>query len=124
MAICGITVTDKGQPVETPCLEAMASALAMGTGEPRVQKAAAQAGFGAWSTLGTTPLFRSDLVMVACEADLCNRQELQSNISSLPPTATIAEMIGALYLEAGESFVKQLRGAFSLAIWDQRATTL
>ena len=121
MAICGIAVTDRTQAIESSCVQAMASMMARGSANAC---AAPGASFGMASATGTTSVYCSDSVMVACDADLYNRQELEKSILSLPLRATNAALIAALYLQQGQSLTKQLRGAFSLAIWDPRSESL
>jgi asparagine synthase (glutamine-hydrolysing) len=124
MAICGIAVSRSSQPIETPCVENMVSALAMGPEDVRARCSARLASLGAVCASGTTSVAYSDAIMVACDLNLYNRQELHSGIPSLLPSATTAELIAALYLQYGESFLEKLRGAFSLAIWDEKSRAL
>ncbi len=124
MAICGIAVSKESQSVEAQCVQAMVSNLAMAPNDISEQWSAEQAGFAAVSSMGATSVFGSHPLMVACDAEIYNRRELEASLGPLSSPLSDAAFIGLLYERAGESFLNQLRGAFAIAIWDRRSATL
>src|SRR5579862_3626726 len=124
MAICGIAVSERVQAPEAQCVQAMTLALAMASEDSQAQCNAPQAAFGAVSSTGNTSVYSSTAVMVACDADIYNRAELEVSITSPSAALSNAALIARLYEQTGESFLKQLRGAFSIAVWDLRSATL
>jgi asparagine synthase (glutamine-hydrolysing) len=124
MAICGIVVGDRGQEVAAQSVQVMAASLAMSAEDTPAQCSASQAGFGAVSSTGTTSVYCSNSLLVACDADIYNGRELAVRFGSPALPLSNATLIGLLYEQAGESFLNQLRGAFSIAIWDRRSATL
>lgn len=124
MAICGIAVTANSRPVASPLVESMLSALAVRPGDGRSHSASLLAGVGAISGLEGSSVFSSEQLMVACDANLYNPGELQSSLRRSAAPGSPAELIAALYLQLGDSFLERLRGAFALAVWDQKARTL
>ena len=124
MAICGIAVNEGTQGIEAQCVQAMASSMAMAPNDVSERCSAPRAGFAAVSSTGATSVYCANEVMVACDAEIYNRQELEKGIGSAASSLTNAALISRLYQQAGESFLKQLRGAFSIAIWDGRSATL
>jgi asparagine synthase (glutamine-hydrolysing) len=66
-------------------------------------------------------------VRVAADAELYNRQELSklAVVGAEPDSPTsLAELLAHLYLQRGAAFVELLDGAFSIAVWDERARKL
>ncbi len=66
-------------------------------------------------------------VRIAVDADLCNVPELAQELASEGLDASqmsLAELLGWLYLCRGPAFVDSLRGAFSFAVWDEKAKRL
>lgn len=64
---------------------------------------------------------------IAIDSDLVNLQsETRALLSEglAPSEMSVAEVIGWLYLVRGLEFVKHLRGAFAIAIWDDKAQRL
>lgn len=64
-----------------------------------------------------------DGLLIAADAEIFNKKELVSllglgNFASANPSS--AELVAALYRKYGTDFVKQLEGAFSIAIWDEQ----
>jgi hypothetical protein len=108
MAICGIAVNG-GQPVRTHELDAMRLSLTAGENQSRVRPEV-----GLSSTLAAGSWF-SDEISVICDADL---------YAGAAGNVSVAEFIARLFREQGPSFIEKLRGAFSLAIWDQRSRSL
>ena len=77
---------------------------------------------------GKQPIFDRDSgVMIACNGEIDNHQELRAWLLDKGRTveqSTDVAVIPGLYLELGEAFVERLKGAFALAIWDPRTKKL
>jgi asparagine synthase (glutamine-hydrolysing) len=77
---------------------------------------------------GKQPIIDSETgVMMACNGEIDNHQELREWLLTRGrPVAqsTDVAVIPGLYLELGDAFVEQLRGAFAVAIWDPRSKKL
>lgn len=61
-------------------------------------------------------------VRVAADAELLNRRELTLSLKEQnfdPTLLSTAELIARLYRQHGISFIEQLNGVFSLALWDE-----
>ena len=61
-------------------------------------------------------------VRIAADAELLNRKELTKLLEGSdfdPATISSAELLARLYRERGTSFVEQLDGVFSFALWDE-----
>src|SRR4029077_1619751 len=101
MAICGITVQDGAPPIDPAGLQAMISAMTLRSDDEQQHCASPQAGLGTTSRTGTASLWCSELLVVACDADLSNKDELQGSLSSPTPAGSEAELIARLYLESG-----------------------
>jgi asparagine synthase (glutamine-hydrolysing) len=62
-------------------------------------------------------------IRIAADAELLNRPELIKLLKGEdfdPQSLTPAELLARLYRERGVSFVEQLDGVFSLALWDEQ----
>ena len=114
MGICGVAVDD-GQPVSAHELEAMRLRLDVQPGEAKT-RILKHVGLSSTSSANAS-LWSSDDLVVACESDLYNSGAAATNGST-------AKFIGGLYREHGPSFLEKLRGAFALAIWDERCRSL
>ncbi len=124
MAICGVANPDGTRLGANFCIEAMVSALGKDNGGTRSHHVDPEASLGVTSALETVSLHSQDQLLVACDAEIYNQQELRDRISSLPPQTTTAALIAALYLNHGEAFARELDGVFSIAIWDKQAQKL
>ena len=80
-------------------------------------------GLGVSSRFATQQSYQDSQVLVACDADLQNEDELNGLVKVGKDTGT-ADLIAALYERFGSSFVEKLRGAFSLLLWDRREEVL
>jgi asparagine synthase (glutamine-hydrolysing) len=59
---------------------------------------------------------------VACDADLCNEDELEEECGDFlqaPGASRTAALLAALYERHGSEFLNRLRGAFSIILWDR-----
>ncbi len=71
---------------------------------------------------GSQPLYSSDgQVVLVVNGEIYNHQELRESLSGYDfKTASDSEVILALYLQRGISFVEELNGIFSFALYDSR----
>lgn len=123
MAITGIAVARNSGPLRPDHVTAMLSAMSLGKSADSEFGTTPNAQLGAASDAGTTSVWSSDDMIVACDAslvDVTNRAAEDRAAASESP----AETIGKLYRQYGLECFAQLRGAFSLAIWDARSETL
>jgi asparagine synthase (glutamine-hydrolysing) len=123
MAICGILNANDVLP-EARQVEAMLSALENGNFGTHSHCVRNEAALGVTSVLASTSLHFGDGLLVACDAEIYNREELVNNMSGSLPAMTAAALIGELYLRHSDEFIEKLNGVFSLAIWDQRERKL
>jgi asparagine synthase (glutamine-hydrolysing) len=63
----------------------------------------------------------TDLVLHVADLDLTNLEDLHA-VTGEP--GNVAGLISALYALEGPGFVRRLRGAFAIALWDRRRQTL
>jgi len=124
MAICGITATALGRPVERNELESMLSVLSLGPGWSSAVASDGEAGFGQATCSGTPTVWSTEDVLAVCDADLYNTDELKSDLRQKWATPNSAALLAALYRERGTEFIPRLRGAFAIAIWDKRSNSL
>jgi asparagine synthase (glutamine-hydrolysing) len=124
MPICGIAVTSEARPIDALTLDTMVSGLALCENWRREQMAESEIGLGATSATKSTSVWTSPDVVVTSDADLYNRDELTASCKSLPKDANTSWLLGQLYLDHGEHFLKKLRGVFAIAIWDRRSKKL
>lgn len=77
---------------------------------------------------GKQPIVDHDSgVMMACNGEIDNHHDLRAWLlgrGRVVEQSTDVAVIPALYLELGEAFVEQLKGAFAIAIWDPRVKKL
>jgi|SRR5579864_1213874 len=88
---------------------------------------AAGAGVGVSSRFRTQQIYQNPHVLIACDADLYNQDELADwagDTEPAPGNAKTAAQLAALYERFGTAFVDKLRGAFSVIVWDQREKKL
>jgi len=124
MAICGITVTPGVRPVERGVLDAMMSTLLLRPDSASGSSIDPEAGFGHVSSSGIASIWSTAQVLVVCDADLYNSDELNASLRGNWTTSNHAALLAALYLENGAEFIHRLRGAFALAIWDKQKKSL
>src|SRR5439155_5484209 len=66
-------------------------------------------------------------VAIAVDAEIYDRQELVSSLRDADNGASefpLAVLLAHLYRQRGPSFLELLRGAFSLAVWDEKEQRL
>lgn len=122
MAICGIANTSEVRTTVEQ-IEAMVRVIAGDNGGTHSQCASQEAAMGVKSLLTSVSLHSRDRLLVACDAEIYNRDELQNGIAGYFAT-TPAALIAELYLRHGEEFVKKLDGVFAIAVWDERERKL
>lgn len=123
MAICGIANANDVRPTAQQ-ISAMTLAMDVGSGRTHLHFESETAGLGAVCKLADPSIFSKDGLIVACDAEIYNREILQDSLEGFGPTTTLAVLIAQLYLRYGEDFVKRLDGVFSLAVWDERQRRL
>ncbi|MBP3942689.1 asparagine synthase B [Sphingobacteriaceae bacterium WQ 2009] len=71
---------------------------------------------------GSQPLFSPDgQVVLAVNGEIYNHQELRNSLPNYPfTTQSDSEVVLALYLEKGPSFIEDLNGIFAFALYDAR----
>jgi asparagine synthase (glutamine-hydrolysing) len=74
------------------------------------------AGVGVSARFAGQQVFKNERVLVACDADLSNEDELAGIVGEKRPAA---ELIAALYERLGAASIEKLRGAFSVIVWDR-----
>lgn len=72
----------------------------------------------------TQQVYDNERVVVACDAELYNENELRRLCGTDSGPAAAAILIAALYERFGCDFVSKLSGNFSLVIWDRRERRL
>jgi asparagine synthase (glutamine-hydrolysing) len=90
--------------------------------EQSVTSTAQTAGVGVSSCSSTRQIHQDERVLIACDADLDNQNELTALVRSWSPVAAndgTARLMAALYERFGEGFVEKLSGAFSVILWDR-----
>ena len=111
----GGLVTGAGH-VANPALRAMAKRVARE--HARICVGDEPAGFFA---VGGAQLERADGVWIACDADLVNLDELRATARL---EGSVGTVLSRLYEMEGEGFLRRLRGAFAIALWDGRVRQL
>ena len=123
--ICGIH--QPGADFSPSSLEAMLAALAMPGESARETAAGKSAALGVARRWDFQQVASEYGLRVALDADLINLQELSASEkqSGAPDgSAPLAHRIARLYRQEGPAFVTRLRGAFAIAIFDERAQRL
>ena len=123
--ICGIC--QPGREIARTNLEPMLLALALPDERDRDGVAGRSAAVGASRRWPFQQAAEVAGVRIAVDADLCNQDEVDKLLAAKGLVAfpmSLAERLAWLYLLHGPAFVEQLRGAFSIAIWDDKAQRL
>jgi len=124
MAICGIAVNSESRPVDRPIIDAMVSALAVESTWFREEAAEPEVGFGTTTPRESGRIWKSEQLIVACDADVSNQEELRGSLKTSTNDNSLACILGQLYLERGPDFLRLIRGVFSVAIWDRRSKSI
>src|SRR6266446_1975880 len=80
-------------------------------------------GLGVSARFATQQVYQDPQVMIACDADLNNEEELTGWTGHRESVGTGA-LLAKLYDRFGSSLVEKLRGSFSFVLWDRRERTL
>lgn len=80
-------------------------------------------GLGVSARFATQQLFQNPQVLIACDADLQNEDELRGFAGGDQKIGTAA-LLAELYHRCGSGFVEKLRGSFSFVLWDRRERRL
>jgi asparagine synthase (glutamine-hydrolysing) len=64
-------------------------------------------------------MLRNSRLVLACDAELLNEEELRETLTLPPADAGVAGLLAALYDRHGDAFVTRLRGSFSVIVWDE-----
>ena len=107
--------TDGAPPISA--LRAMASHLPGG----RSPIVAEQGAVGLFSSAGTQWTDSDGEIWAVADVDLTNLQELHALVE---PADREKSLLPALYRREGPDFLRRLRGAFALALWDSRDRSL
>jgi asparagine synthase (glutamine-hydrolysing) len=100
-------------------LKAVTAGLSLSPAERPHQETDQGAGIGVQARFaGSQQIFRNGRLILACDAELLNDRELRMTVEAGDPAAGPAALLAALYEKQGDSFVDQLRGGFSVALWD------
>jgi asparagine synthase (glutamine-hydrolysing) len=118
-------VLQLGNPKPTAAsLAFLAKGLSTGHAEWKMNS---EAGVAVCSRFATQQLYENESVLIACDADLYNEDELfeytRPRQQSIGEAGTAA-LIAALYERFGCDCFAKLRGAFSILIWDRRKMLL
>lgn len=123
MAITGITVTAGAKPLETGLVERMLESLRLGEAATAGAAHSEFAQLGATSPTGSASTWASHDMLVVCDANLVAAPD-ELPAGECTGKISDAQRIGLLYNKFGADFLKKLRGAFALAIWDKNTRTM
>jgi asparagine synthase (glutamine-hydrolysing) len=114
--ICAAWAKDNPQRV-AGTLGAVMTRLSLAADARSAQETDLDAGVAARGRSDDQKTFRTERLLLACDADLLNAPELASAIGRSEPLGTAA-LLAALYERHGDRFVEHLRGAFAVVLWD------
>lgn len=80
-------------------------------------------GIAVSARFATQQIYQNPQVLIACDADLQNENEIKG-LAGRQEAAGTAALLASLYERFGAGFVEKLRGSFSLVLWDRREQTL
>lgn len=98
-------------------LDAMVSGLATSSEERGRRDCHGGSGIGVQARFDSQQIFRNQRVLLSCDADLINEDELRQS-AGMPAGTTTGELMAALYERSGNAFVEKLRGGFAVVLWD------
>jgi len=101
-------------------LAAVNGGLSVAASERMDRKTALECGAGVAvsAAFATQQVHEDPHVLVACDADLCNEDELR--VSAGEKNSPVAALIAAMYDRFGSDFPEKLNGNFSVILWDKR----
>jgi len=107
-------------------LAALTSGLSLDS-ERQEMKTGEAAGVGVSARFATQQIYQDSRVLLACDADLDNQDDLEKLVrhsSPIAENARTASLLADLYERFGETFVEKLSGAFSVLLWDHAKRNL
>ena len=110
-----------GRPDRLPrILKAVSAGLVLDPAESVQQSVDVDAGMGVAARFEPQQFYRNDRVLISCDADLQNQEELSASVpADGGPDVSTAALLARLYQRYDATFVEKLRGAFSLVLWDR-----
>lgn len=123
--ICGIC--QPGRDIPRADLESMLSRLALADETQRDIVAGPSTALGVARRWTFQQAGGTETIRVAVDADLQNLDEISALLANKgiePAPLSLAQQLAWLYQLEGAGFVERLRGAFSLALWDESAQRL
>jgi asparagine synthase (glutamine-hydrolysing) len=121
VAICGIAGREDAVAAGDAIARSL-DALSLGPEWKRKQLIGREFAVGITSAIDPMVIGVRGPITVCCDADLWNAADLLAKADV--PEPNIALAIAALYERMGEGILHELRGAFSLAVWDSRDSRL
>jgi len=119
--ICAVWRTEHPEGT-TATVTAVSRGLSLATDESVEQETDGAAGLGLSVRFSTQQIFQNPRLLLVCDADLYNENEmtlLAGVVEPAPAKAKTAALLAALYERCGRGFVKRLRGCFAVIIWDK-----
>jgi asparagine synthase (glutamine-hydrolysing) len=120
--ICAVWRRDRPEQM-AEVLGAVSGGLSLDDSERMERATASEIGLGVSARFATQQLYQDAQVMIACDADLSNAEELRGSVGRGDDLGTAA-LLAALYERFGAGLVEKLRGGFSLIVWDRRERKL
>lgn len=120
--ICAVWRRDHPEQ-SSEALSAVSEGLHLHPSERLARRMASGIGLGVAARFATQQIHENGQVMIACDADLTNEEELWS-LAGRRESAGTAALLAGLYDRFGSDFVQKLRGNFSFALWDKRQRIL
>ena len=120
--ICAISRKNAPSHLST-ALSSIVARLTFGVEDTISQNRDEAAGVAVAARFGTQQIYQNDRLMIACDADLYNQDDLLKlvELTEAPSEGSqTAGLCAALYERFGCDFVEKLQGAFSLVLWDRR----
>jgi asparagine synthase (glutamine-hydrolysing) len=116
--ICAVWRRD--HPEQIPALLGTVGEGLVRHAEERVERITAPGiGVGIAARFASQQLYQDPQVMIVCDADLTNTEELKGWAGNGKGLGTGA-ILAALYERFSSGFVERLRGGFSFVLWDRR----
>jgi len=120
--ICAVWRRDHPERIPE-MLETVSGGLFLHAAERVERLTAPEIGLAVSARFTTQQAYQDPQLMIACDADLNNEEELRASIGDRKGIGTAA-LLAALYDRFGSGFVEKLRGSFSFVLWSRRARTM
>jgi asparagine synthase (glutamine-hydrolysing) len=124
--ICAVLCKENGAPI-TEMLAQVAGGLSLAAEERAQRLVDGKAGLAVSARFRTQQSYHNARVLLVCDAQLYNEKELRPQAAGLEAAAEncrTGALLTGLYERLGCDFVAQLRGSFSLILWDRRQKLL